>query len=32
MKQPVLEDGPVGGLHSQTPSHDDGVHYPAETH
>jgi hypothetical protein len=32
MKQPILEHGPVGGLHSQTSSQDDGVHYPTEAH
>jgi hypothetical protein len=31
MKQPVLEYGPVDGLHSHTPRHDDGVYYPTET-
>jgi len=28
MKQPVFKHGLVDGLHSQTPSHDDGVYYP----
>ncbi len=32
MEQPVLKYGLVGGLHSQTPSHDDGIYYSAETH
>ena len=32
MKQPVLEHGLVGGLQSQTPSHEDDVHYATETH
>jgi hypothetical protein len=30
VKQQVLKYGLVGGLYSQTPSNDDGVHYPAE--
>src|SRR5208283_2100080 len=30
MKQPVLEDGLVDGLQSQTPSHEDDVHDPTE--
>src|SRR5690349_8202410 len=32
MKLPVLKHGLVDGLHPQTPSHDDGVYYPTETH
>jgi hypothetical protein len=32
MKQPVLEHGPVGGLQSQAPGHEDDVHYPNEAH
>src|SRR5262249_9779529 len=32
MKQPVLEHDLVGGLRSQTPSHEDDVHYAAEAH
>ena len=32
MKQPVLEHSLVGGLQSQTPTHDDDVRSPHETH
>ena len=31
MKQPVLEHGLVDALRSQTPSQDDGAHYPTKT-
>ncbi len=32
MKEPVLKYRLVGGLYSHTPSHDDGVYHPTETH